>query len=316
MARALKHCFLLLFLSCPLIATLAAVPPKVVVTLKPIHSLVLGVMQGVGKPELLLSGFEDPHHFTLSPSQSQKIKQADLVIWMGPALEHFMIKPLAVYQPHQMALLSTKDLMLRPQRGQGCAHTDNHPHLHDHHCAHGNDALMDPHAWLDINNAILMVQAIATALVAQDPDHAALYQHNAVNLGKKLADLQEELHQASQTPLVFLAFHDAYGYLEQPYGIKNQAAGLINSTGHLSLKAMTKIRALFKQGAIQCVVVEPQHPSEMAHKLAAEFNVPICKLDPLGLEIPASPGHYFTMMTQLITQLQECQSNHAAKPLL
>jgi zinc transport system substrate-binding protein len=208
-------------------------------------------------------------------------------------------------------------LTLRPQRGPGCAHDGAKASSHDHHdhCDHTKNPLIDPHAWLDIDNTILMVRAIAIALAAEDRDNATLYHNNADNLQQKLNQLRKDLHQASQPlkHLSFVAFHDAYGYLEQRYGIRNQAAEIINQTGHLSLKAMTKIRDLLKQGDVHCLVVEPQHTPEMVQKLALQFKVPVCRLDPLGLEIAASPEHYFIMMNHIMTQLQGCQQNHAPK---
>ncbi len=69
-------------------------PPKVVVTIKPLHSLVSGVMEGVGEPTLLLKGASSPHHFQLKPSDALAIKKADLIVRVGPLLETPMNKVL------------------------------------------------------------------------------------------------------------------------------------------------------------------------------------------------------------------------------
>ena len=45
--------------------------PKVVVTIKPVYSLVASIMKGVGEPALLISGNTSPHHTSLKPSQTQ-----------------------------------------------------------------------------------------------------------------------------------------------------------------------------------------------------------------------------------------------------
>ena len=64
-----------------------AEPPRVVASIMPIHSLAAGVMAGVAEPELLLKGGESPHSFTLRPSDVRKLGRAELVIWVGEALE-------------------------------------------------------------------------------------------------------------------------------------------------------------------------------------------------------------------------------------
>ena len=69
-------------------------PPNVVVSIKPLHSLVASVMKGVGEPELLLEGNTSPHTAALKPSQAEAIQKADLVFWIGDTLEAFLSKSL------------------------------------------------------------------------------------------------------------------------------------------------------------------------------------------------------------------------------
>ena len=73
---------------------LAADPIKVVTSIKPIHSLVAGVMQGVAEPALLVKGAASPHSFNLRPSDARALNQADLVFWVGEDLETFLTKPI------------------------------------------------------------------------------------------------------------------------------------------------------------------------------------------------------------------------------
>ena len=67
---------------------------KVVTSIKPIHSLTSYVMDGVGKPDLIVDGFNSPHGFNLKPSHAKMIENADLIIWVGEDLEAFLEKPL------------------------------------------------------------------------------------------------------------------------------------------------------------------------------------------------------------------------------
>ena len=67
---------------------------KVVASIKPIHSLVSYVMDGVGKPDVIVDGYNSPHGFSLKPSHAKMIENADLIIWVGEDLEAFLEKPL------------------------------------------------------------------------------------------------------------------------------------------------------------------------------------------------------------------------------
>ena len=68
----------------------AEAEPKVVVSIKPIHSLVSYVMDGVGRPSLLVDGSASPHTFQLKPSHATMLQEADVVFWIGEDLESFL----------------------------------------------------------------------------------------------------------------------------------------------------------------------------------------------------------------------------------
>ena len=72
----------------------AKAEPKVVASIQPIHSLVAAVMEGVGKPALLLRGEASPHTYALKPSQARQLSQADIVFWVHEEIESFLEKPL------------------------------------------------------------------------------------------------------------------------------------------------------------------------------------------------------------------------------
>jgi zinc transport system substrate-binding protein len=121
-------------------ATLAA--PDVVVSIKPIHSLVAGVMQGVGEPQLIVDGAASPHTYSMRPSNARAIENADMVFWIGPNMEAFLDKPLDALGQSAIvvSLGDAPGLEKLPFREGGPfeAHDDGdeHDHGHDDH-AHG-----------------------------------------------------------------------------------------------------------------------------------------------------------------------------------
>ena len=74
--------------------TLATADVKVIASINPLHSLVAAVMEGVGKPELLVEGAGSPHTYSLKPSQAKQLQDAKLVFWMGDELETFLEGPI------------------------------------------------------------------------------------------------------------------------------------------------------------------------------------------------------------------------------
>ena len=67
---------------------------KVVATIKPIHSLASYLMDGVGKPDLIVDGYASPHGFALKPSHAKMLQDADIIFWVGEDIENFLEKPL------------------------------------------------------------------------------------------------------------------------------------------------------------------------------------------------------------------------------
>src|SRR4051794_27721066 len=71
----------------------AAEAPVVVTSIKPIHSLVASIMQGVGEPELIVDGAASPHTYSLKPSNARALQSAKVIFWVGSGLEAFLEKP-------------------------------------------------------------------------------------------------------------------------------------------------------------------------------------------------------------------------------
>src|SRR5690606_15987323 len=189
--------------------------PNVLASLKPVHSLVAGVMEGVGAPQLLVQGAASEHGYTLRPSDAARIEAADLVFWIGPEMETYMTGLLDTLGGDAVAvpLIETEGLTLLDLREGGLFeahehgdhdhdhehhdHEHDHDHDHDHH-EHGEDehdhhdhhdhSHSDAHIWLDPANARLMVAAIAEALSAADPDNAEAYDANGRALAARLSD--------------------------------------------------------------------------------------------------------------------------------
>lgn len=90
--RSVKPLLLAALLSSTAYAAHAEV--KAVASIKPVHSLVAAVMEGVGEPSLIIEGAGSPHTYAMKPSQATMLENADVVFWVGHELEAFLEKPL------------------------------------------------------------------------------------------------------------------------------------------------------------------------------------------------------------------------------
>lgn len=119
---------------------------NVVASIKPIHSLVAAVMEGVGEPELIIEGAGSPHTYALKPSQARVLENADVVFWFGHQLEAFLEKPLEAIakDAKSVELLDAHDLIKLEFREGGAFEKHGHDDhddedSHDEHDDHDKD---------------------------------------------------------------------------------------------------------------------------------------------------------------------------------
>lgn len=291
-------------------AGMAANAPRVVVSIKPVHSLAAAVMEGVADPALLLAGAGSPHAYALRPSDAQALQEADIVFWIGEDLEGFLARPLQALarKARLVALHEADGVRLLPGRESGGwqAHAHTQPdhadaHEHQHESA-------DMHIWLDPRNAQAMVRAIARTLSEIDPRNRERYAANASLLHERLPQLDREL-QDRLTPVKcdpYIVFHDAYQYFENRYDLHAAGALTIMPESRPGARRLYEMRARIVEAGAKCVFSEPQFEPALVETLIAGTGARTGVLDPLGATLAAGPDAYFDLMTQLAEALRGC----------
>jgi len=288
-----------------LISTVAVAEVKVVVTFKPLHALVCGVMQGVAEPELLIKPGASVHGYALQPSELKALNRAGLVFWMGPSLETFLKKSLAQLKPNiQVFALEDTPIKRLIFRDSQCGYPHSHePQIHEH-----THAGLDPHFWLDPENAVVMVTAIADILSQYDLKNAEIYQKNSQQLKLRLKaldqDIQAQLQGVQDVP--FMVFHDAYQYFEQRYGLKGVGAIALNPELPPSAQRLKKVRTLMVKEKVCCVFSEASFKPKTMEMLLQGTSIKSQMLDELGMDTPAGVEGYFILLDNLTRGFSSC----------
>lgn len=282
-----------------------AAQPVVVASIKPVHALVAGVMQGVGEPLLLVSGGASPHEYSLKPSDARALGAAQVVFWIGPELESFLVKPLAnTPTARSVALLDAPGVTLLPLRAGGA--WEAHDHDHDHDPA--PTASRDVHLWLDPVNAAAMVRQMVAVLGAADPARQAEYARNGAVLVERLDRLNQQLASAlapvREQP--YLVFHDAYQYFERRYGLNAVGSVVLKPEQRPGAKRVADIQARVRERKVRCVFGEPQFQPALVETIIAGSDARRGVLDPLGADLPAGPDAYFQLLQALAEALRGC----------
>jgi zinc transport system substrate-binding protein len=292
--------------ACLAVAVPSRAAPRVAVSLKPLHSLVAGVMEGVGSPELILRGTGSPHAYSLKPSEARLLAGAEVVFWVGGSLEGFLERPIEALGPtaRVVALAQVPGVTLLAARRGGV--WDDHA---DHEEAgRGGAESPDGHLWLDPPNAKAIARAAADALGRTDPANRTSYEANAARLATRIDALDAEL-RALLIPVrgvPYVVFHDAYQYLERRYALRAVGSVAVSPERSPGAKRVREIREKIQRLEARCVFGEPQFPPALLASLTEGTGARTGELDPLGAGIPAGPDAWFALMRAIGASLASC----------
>ncbi len=279
---------ILLFIS---ITASAGNAPQVMVSIKPIHSIVAGLMQGVGNPELIVKGTATPYGYKLMPDQLTDLATADLIIWTGKELEPFLVNPLAELNSKTtiLELLDSSRLKILPARGQA-------------------DDVRDPFFWLDTRNALILVNDLAMVLITIDPENTDTYHRNRNELVANLEKLDKvfENNYRSVNAGNIILYHDTQQYFEQAFGTKvelvlSPAPGKIPTT-----ESFLKAAATIKEAGVNCILTETGLTTDNLFLLTSNSGINTVELDSFGTRFEPGTALYADMMRANFTAIKHC----------
>ena len=311
--------------------TSAKAEVKVVTSIKPIHSLVSYVMDGVGAPDLIVDGFNSPHNFQLKPSHAKMLENADIIFWIGEGLENFLEKPLDSISKNakKVELMEIKGINKLEFREKNIFNEhdhdehkheedghDEHEHEedghkeekhddHDGHDDHGHGE-HDPHIWLDPQNAKVMVKLITKELSELDLKNAPTYKKNSEKALSDLDKLIKKVKKDTNKDLRFVAFHDAYHYYEDRFGINLLGALTVNPDVLPGAEQLAEIREVIEHEKVNCIFSEPQFNPDIIKSIAKDTGIKTGVLDPLGANLDKGKNLYFDLIKNISTSFKGC----------
>ena len=313
---------------------------KVVATIKPIHSLASYLMDGVGKPDLIVDGYASPHGFALKPSHAKMIQNADIIFWVGEDIESFLEKPLKTIakEADKIELMEIKGLTKLKFRERNIFDShddhghkkddhddhDDHAKKEDDHDDHGHDddhkedghddhgheghahGEFDPHIWLDPMNAKIILSEMAEHLIENDKENEAKYKKNLKKAHKDLDNLTKKVKSELNKDFKSIVFHDAYQYFEKRFGINILGAFTVNTDVMPGAEALAEIREVIEHDKVSCVFSEPQFNPDIIKAVAKDTNIATGVIDPLGATLDPGKDLYFNLIGNMSKSFKVC----------
>ena len=325
----------------------AAASATIVTSVKPLGFIASSIANGITDTEVLVPAGASPHDYSLKPSDVQKLKSAEMLIWIGEDVDAFLDK--SIDDLDYKKVLTIKDIaaiepfLLKGEHhhhhhGEGDAHEghdhdhkghehkghehahEGHDHKHEHKNEHGHeghehhhdheneDLGVNWHVWYSPDISKAVAQRIAAKLLKQYPEKKDLIEKNVAEFNRTLdeqsAKIKTQLEGLKDKG--FYVFHDAYGYFNNAYGLKQTGYFTINPLVAPGAKTLAKIKEEIAEHKVTCLFAEPQFTPKVIESLSKGTKVNVGRLDPMGDAVKLGANSYAAFLQFTADSYAQC----------
>lgn len=325
----------------------AAASATIVTSVKPLGFIASSIANGITDTEVLVPAGASPHDYSLKPSDVQKLKSAEMLIWIGEDVDAFLDK--SIDDLDYKKVLTIKDIaaiepfLLKGEHhhhhhGEGDVHEGHdhahkghehkghehahewHDHKHEHKHEHGHeghehhhdheheDLGVNWHVWYSPDISKAVAQRIAAKLLKQYPEKKDLIEKNVAEFNRTLdeqsAKIKTQLEGVKDKG--FYVFHDAYGYFNNAYGLKQTGYFTINPLVAPGAKTLAKIKEEIAEHKVTCLFAEPQFTPKVIESLSKGTKVNVGRLDPMGDAVKLGANSYAAFLQFTADSYAQC----------
>lgn len=235
----------------------------VVTTTPVLYSLTAQVLGSTEQLANLVPPGASPENYALRPRDANALSRADVIVRVGLGFEQFLADTLAGADRRDVTVITASD---------GIPTSGDPP---------------DPHLWTDPLRAVHLVENITAGLAARNPAHAAGYQRNAAAAIERLHALDDEFRAqlAAVSEKRFLAFHPAWGYLAERYGLEQVAAVEEVPGREPTARELAALVARIRTTGVKVIFSEPQISPKIVEALARDLGLTVYEVNPEGGEL-------------------------------
>ncbi len=238
----------------------------------------------------------EPHDWEPTAMNITHLEEADVFIYNGAGMEHWVEDVLASLQNEKIIVVEASNNV---DFIKGHSHSEKHQ----------EDTTHDPHVWLYPLNAKIQMENIKNAFVEADPSNAEYYQANYEKYATECDALDQEFKD-TLTPLAnkdIIVSHEAYGYLSEAYDLHQIGIEGLSADSDPDPARMAEIIDLAKEKDIKTIFFEETISSKVAETIAKEIGANTAVLSPIeGLsnDQESAGDDYFSVMRQNLDALK------------
>ncbi|HMK56091.1 MAG TPA: zinc ABC transporter substrate-binding protein [Dissulfurispiraceae bacterium] len=247
---------------------------RVVASLFPLYDFVRNVGGERVAVTLMLPPGVEPHSFEPRPADIMGLNNADVFVYTNQYMEPWVSGIIkGMDSRHTLILDSSKGIKLIEEKNGG--HERGHQgDVHGH-------AGMDPHVWLDLGNAVVMVDNICNGLSAKDPANESYYRNSAEQYKVVLRGLDDKFRKGlgnCDKKTFVNGGHFAFGYLAARYGLQYISAFGFSPDAEPTPGQLVKISKILKQQGLHYIFYEELLAPNVAETISRETGAKLILL--------------------------------------
>jgi zinc transport system substrate-binding protein len=233
---------------------------KVITTLFPLYDMARYIGNGSADVSLLLPPGVEAHSFDPKPSDIVRINEADIFVYTGKFME-----PWA--EDIVRGVSNKKLLVVDASKGTRTI---------------SDAGSVDPHIWLDFDNAKVMAKNIGQAFEAGDPANREQYAKRTEDYCSRLTGLDSAYRTslaACKSKEIVYGGHYAFGYLVRRYGLSYLAAQGVSPDAEPTANDLVRLVDQIRKNSIRFVFYEELSSPRIAETIAAETSAKLLLLN-------------------------------------
>ncbi len=260
---------------------------KVVASIFPLADFAKNIGKEKVEVITLLPTGANPHAYEPKPGQVKEIAKAKIFIKNGLGLEFWAEKIIKATANPNLIVVNAS---------QGIIPIGDEPHQG-----------ANPHVWLDPILAQQQVKNIAQALIQVDPANKDFYEKNLVDYLAELVALDNQIKDVVRNFSIreFIAFHPAWTYFAQRYGLVEAAVIEVAPGREASPAHIKEVIDVAKKLKVKAIFAEPQFNPKAAQRIAEEAGIKVLFLDPLGGAQIKDKDSYLKLMKYNLEQMRQ-----------
>jgi zinc transport system substrate-binding protein len=250
---------------------------NIATTIFPLYDIAKNIAgEEVAVTNILPAG-ASPHTFEMTPEKVRELQNVQILFKIGHEIDDWTSSLAESYDGIEVVIVDN-DISLLPF---------SEFHIHDEEDEHEleeENAEMDPHYWLSVNNAKSIASTIANKLSSIDPENADNYTNNLNSYLQKLTDLIDDAKSklADLGSNELIVTHDAWQYFNADFGLETVGAFQPSPGQEPTPQELAELQKSVSDNGVKALFTEPQLSKDIIEPFASDVNLPVYILDPMG----------------------------------